>query len=113
MTETTLEEAKRCPKCDEPGEHTNTKLGNKNQTRGAKNYEFTCRNERCKWLDTPYYVQVNPDGSIPPAYIAKNQAKTYPRIDPSRGKTIIDGLNRQLEIETSKEGTGEVRNPRG
>jgi hypothetical protein len=113
MAETTLEEAKRCPFCDVPGEHVKTLRAQPGQTRGAQNYMFICKNERCRKYEFEYFVQVNPDGSIPPAYSAHNQPKNYPKLDPSRRDNIVAGLQRQLEIETSKEGTGEVRNPRG
>lgn len=57
-----LEEASRCPKCGIPGEDVGSIPGNKF---GVKVHTIFCRNDRCRWFDTSWIVQVNPDGSIP------------------------------------------------
>ena len=109
MAETTLEEAKRCPKCEQPGEQTNVLPAQKDQMRGTQNYEFQCRNERCKWYEEKYYVTLRPDGTIPDPYSSRNQTRLYPKRDFSREKDIVDALHRQVELE--KRGGAEVRNP--
>lgn len=61
MAETTLEEAKRCPRCGESGEkHSERPVGG-----GAKVITFHCKNEGCAWFNTGWGVQINRDGSIP------------------------------------------------
>jgi hypothetical protein len=58
----TLEEASRCPKCKEPGD-----IGARRPTAkpGFDVLGVTCQNEACKWFETGWLVQINPDGSIP------------------------------------------------
>lgn len=43
----------------------------------AKTYSITCRNDRCRWFNLNWLVDVNPDGSVP---IAKPHKKAYPDI---------------------------------
>lgn len=58
---TTFEEAKRCPKCKQPGREVDTQRG----SYGSTMHVIHCANKRCQWYETPYIVQVNSDGSIP------------------------------------------------
>lgn len=60
----TLEEAKRCPKCDQPGQ-----VGAPKDTLrpGTRVVVVTCKTEGCRWEGTGWPVQINPDGSIPDA----------------------------------------------
>lgn len=57
----TIEEASRCPKCSEPGDHVNSTPA----TKGAVVRNYYCRNARCNWFNTSWIVQVNADGSVP------------------------------------------------
>lgn len=99
MSETTLEEARRCPKCNEPGHDTgNTTNRLHGATRGAIIHEYKCMNQRCKWYDTSYLVQTNPDGTIPPPTLVREKAF---RQLPAREQEDIDRqmnnlLNQQL-----------------
>jgi len=62
----TWEEAKRCPRCDQVGEHVERETrAVKSGSKGAKLHKFYCRNPRCRWNNTPWEVQVNADGTIP------------------------------------------------
>jgi hypothetical protein len=61
MPDTTFEEAKRCPKCGNPGQE---KLVTP-QRDGSRVHNFTCVTELCRWYDTGWVVQVMADGSIP------------------------------------------------
>ena len=63
MTHTTYEEAKLCPKCEQPGEKTKEEAARR--VPGARLHTIYCRNPQCKWYNTPYIIQVNPDGTIP------------------------------------------------
>lgn len=60
----TLEEAKRCPRCDKPGQ-----VGAPKDTLrpGTKVVVITCGTKGCVWEGTGWPVQINPDGSIPDA----------------------------------------------
>lgn len=69
MSETTYEEAKRCPKCKTPGKEVSSQPGAKRSTV----YIINCVNELCTWYDTGWQVQVMEDGTIP---IRKPSIKT-------------------------------------
>lgn len=105
MTDTTLEEAKRCPKCNEPGEETGSKPLRTSETRGARLLDVFCRNSRCSWYNTPWVIQVNPDGTVPPPNM--NREKRFPKLDPVVGERVIGNLERQLEAE--QRGDAEIR----
>lgn len=57
----TLEDAKDCPICNIPGKLAGTSP----VAGGSKVLTFLCQNERCRWFDTGWIVQVKPDGTIP------------------------------------------------
>lgn len=101
MSETTLEEAGRCPKCKEPGEFSGEQV--LESARSAKLKKFTCRNSRCKWLNETWVVQVNKDGTIPPATLQR--PKQFQKLPDDGGRTLAS-IQRQLELETK--GGGEV-----
>jgi len=99
MTETTLEEASRCPKCKQPGELTDTRAVPRGRgiTPGSKLLTYTCRSIFCKWLDTVCrIIQVMPDGSIAPE-ITKRE-KQFPAV-PDIGDKVNAQLERQLAAE--------------
>jgi hypothetical protein len=104
--ETTLEEARRCPKCQQPGELARQtpaprRLG---VTPGARMHHYQCKNTRCKWYDDIVrIVQVNPDGSIP---MPGRRDKAFPAI-PDRTVEVNTALENQLQREL--EGGTEVR----
>lgn len=101
MPDTTLEEARRCFKCNAPGELTKTLPGPRGR---YKIHVYTCKNERCqKCNEVIRIVQVNADGSIPTR--GKGQ-KEFPNPDRmnSLGKSYLDYLNSEIE-------GGEARGP--
>lgn len=105
MSDTTLEEASRCPKCTNPGEYTGERTL-ESVRGGAKAKEFTCRNERCKWYNQVCsVVQVNPNGTIPPATLRR--PKQFAKLPDDGGRTL-DAIRTQLIRETSREG-GEIQ----
>jgi hypothetical protein len=61
---TTLEEASKCPRCDNFGD-----VGPRRPTAkpGYDCIVITCKTELCPWYDTGWIVQINPDGTIPDA----------------------------------------------
>ena len=84
MPDTTFEEAKRCPKCQEPGRDTGA-------TRRVQNgllHTIECVNPRCKWFKQPgWQVQVNYDGTIPQATM--DREKFFNKL-PERSQESID-----------------------
>lgn len=96
---TTFEQARRCPRCSELGEHVDiedriTKIG---PQRGSKLIKIYCRNGRCKWYNTAWTVQIRPDGTIPDAALYRE--KKFPEL-PSWGAASVNALEQQLELET-------------
>lgn len=61
MTESKLEEASRCPKCQNPGNFVLSKPGPQRST--VQFYE--CTSSLCPWYQTRWIVQVRADGTIP------------------------------------------------
>jgi hypothetical protein len=114
VTETTLEEARRCPKCQDPGRKAGESaapLRNRDGTRkfgiepGTMLYTYICENQRCKWYGTVCrIIQVNPDGSIPAPTTKRD--KEFPA-RPDLVQQTQDAIDRQLRQETSDEG-GEI-----
>lgn len=94
-TGTTLEEASRCPKCQEPGKHVATKPLTSSS---GKLLMFLCENKRCKWYSTEWPVQVNSNGTIP---LTLQRPKQFQPLPDDGGKTL-EGLERQLQLETTK-----------
>jgi hypothetical protein len=96
---TTYEEAKRCPKCAQPGDEVaDESIKAPGLTRGARLKHVMCMNSRCKWYKTSYYIQVNPDGTIPPP-IEHRQKRFTER--PSDGGRTEANLLKQLNLEQS------------
>lgn len=67
MPDTKFEQCKRCPKCQEPGELINKFRHERGWKRRGMStmHTFICRNERCRWFNDTWVVQVNDDGTIP------------------------------------------------
>lgn len=109
MTEsvqTTLEEASRCPRCQQPGKLSNTREAPKTQgvTRGAKLQTYVCENRPCKWYgQVCRVVQVNPDGTIPPALLRRD--KNFPAV-PDMTNKVNEMIAAQIEAE--KAGGAEI-----
>jgi hypothetical protein len=86
MPSTTWEDAKRCPKCGNPGnDSVVTPLGN-----GSKIHTIYCENPTCRWYETSWIVQVMADGSIP---VRKPGEKDYPELSPG----VAAAAQRQLD----------------
>lgn len=107
MSDTTFEEAKRCPKCDMPGDDKSVTTVTKGR-RKVKVHTIYCRNSECKWYNTSWLVQVNEDGSIPQAY-QQIGPKQFPKLSAESETRIQESIEAQLAAET-KPGS-EVRNP--
>lgn len=100
---TTLEEARRCPKCRQPGELSRQIPAPRGATPGARMHIFVCKNNRCRWNgEVCRVVQVNPDGSIPEP---TKHVKSFPEV-PDRTAAVNAMTAEQLAIEMT--GGGEV-----
>lgn len=97
--ETTLEEASRCPKCQNPGRYEGERV--LESIRNAKTKIFGCHNERCKWYGQTWVVQVNANGTIPPATLRR--PKQFAPL-PGDGEKFVENLQRQIDLETGKGG---------
>lgn len=94
MTDTTFDEARRCPRCEELG-----LLGKFKPMRdGSKLHTVTCKNERCRWFDTSWVVQVMSDGSV-----AKPQKhdKFFPAV-PNLTNEVRANVDRMLKRQRSE-----------
>lgn len=72
----TFEDLKHCPKCDQPGEETKS-IPAPGAPRGTTLKTIYCRNDLCKWFNTMWLVQVNPDGSVPGPTDHSKRPKLY------------------------------------
>lgn len=116
MEQPTFEEARNCPRCGMPGEDRQTipappAAGLK---RGTTIHLIYCVTEMCRWFDTCWHVQINPDGSIPPPKDHTGEPKLYANIEghDELAKKIQEALELQ-RLQEIEPGKREIRNPRG
>lgn len=103
--QTTLEEASRCFKCDQPGKFVGKQPAVGTSTPGANINLYECDNNRCKAFGTVVRaIQVNPDGTIPPALLKR--PKSYPDV-PDMSRQVNDQVAAQLEAQMG--GGAEIR----
>lgn len=111
MSETTYEEAKRCPRCGIPGDHTSTTPGKDRRGKPVSIHMIFCRTEGCRWENTSWVIQVNPDGSIPQPDSERDamREKAFPkRLElPGDEQRIIQAIERQVQAEIQP-GGGEI-----
>lgn len=108
---TSFEEAKRCPKCELPGEDMGaTPKTSPNTGKPVKVHTIFCRNDVCKWFNTSWIVQVNDDGTIPEPYSQLGR-KQFPAVSEESATRIRENIEAQLRAET--QGGAEIRNPNG
>lgn len=94
--DTTIDEARRCPKCQELGRKLSEARG---ASRGSKEITFICENDRCKWYgQTCSVVTVRSDGSIPDPN--RHRSKQFTAI-PDRTDQVQAMIDRQLVAERS------------
>lgn len=93
MTDSTLDEARRCPKCGQPGAEDKRTP----QRTGGVSITFGCRNNRCLWFGQPgWVVDVRPDGTLPDPN--RFRSKQFPQMGDhtERMRAVVD---RQLSAE--------------
>jgi len=103
---TTLEEARRCPHCKQPGAPQGTRpLGN----RDGHIHIFACMNTRCRWGPQPgddrgetWLVQQLADGTIPERHKGE---KDFPSLSPDQ-KSMAQRTLEQIRIEEEVERAG-------
>lgn len=88
MPDTTIEGARRCPRCGNPGRHTKT-MHNADR---SKMETYTCENENCRWYNTGWVLQIMSDGSL--AKRAEGKHKEFAM------SPFIEGLGRNMVKET-------------
>jgi hypothetical protein len=117
--QTTYEEATRCPKCEQPG---NVRLkepagrpapGTTPLPKGTQLHTVYCENTFCKWYNSCWIVQVNPDGTVPAAKNHTGEPKIYQGQE--NADQVARDILRALEIQNqrSTEPGAEIRNPFG
>lgn len=111
MADTTFEEAKRCPKCEMPGDDRSATASKDSRGKPVTVHLIYCVNDECRWYNTPWTVQVNADGSIPKPHSALGR-KQFPSVSPEMQSKIEENIQRQIQQETQP-GGGEIRNPFG
>lgn len=99
MSDTTFDEARRCPACEELGQAAGIRDADSTNRRAGKLHIFRCQNQRCKKYNRDWVVQVRADGTIPDP--TKNREKSFP-IDKNaargkieRARAGVDNLVRQ------------------
>ncbi len=71
MPDTTIEAAKRCPRCGNPGR--NTKVSHNADRSRMETY--TCESKNCPWFNTGWVLQIMGDGTL--ARRAENASKQF------------------------------------
>jgi hypothetical protein len=107
----TFETASRCPKCDMPGEDVSTTPIKERGIRpGTVIHNIFCRNDQCKWYNTSWIVQVNPDGSIPTEnFSLKSEVKKFQHAsidDEALRRQVIANIEKMHNV--SQNGGGEI-----
>lgn len=113
MANGSFEEAKHCPKCKMSGEATGEMRPVSRAagvTRGAMLHKYACRNSRCKWFNTFWFIQINPDGTIPDPDL--HREKQF-RALPDDGGRTEENLQQLLNATLHKEKHGEAMEMRG
>jgi len=95
MGDSTYEEARRCPRCEQPG----VDIGNRRGPHGSRLHTIQCKTSRCRWFNTNYTVQVNSDGSIPEPTLdrPKNFPALIPRSDEEVQRMMDNMYNQTLK----------------
>lgn len=101
MTDTTYDEARRCPRCDELGQIVKT---SQRDRAGNTLNTVLCANARCRWYNTTYLIEVRADGTVVQPHA---RVKSFPKL-PDRSDEAIERSNQAMYQQTIA--GGEIRN---
>lgn len=108
MTQTALEEAKTCPKCGIIGEVTKT-IPAPNLPRGTRLLTVTCKTMFCKWYDTNWFVQINPDNTVPAPRDHTGEPKHYVGFEGHDDQALEIVKRLKADAEREQNGGYEIR----
>lgn len=84
MVDSTFDEIRRCPKCQE--------LGSPDGTQGYM-YYFVCQNPKCRWFQSaPWVRQRNPDGT----WVQEQKHKKFFPNVPDRTAEVQAQIDREI-----------------
>lgn len=114
MTQTTFEEAKRCPQCNQPGEDRKTIAAPPDLPRGTTVHFIYCGTKLCPWYNTPWLVQLNPDNTVPPKTDHTHSKKVYVGFehDNELAAQVAEALELQRQLSMRPDHHGEIKGPR-
>lgn len=101
MPDTTLEEAKRCPRCQNPGVQTGSKPAAERWM--GTIYTFSCKSKLCKMYNDIWFVQVRPDGTIPSAN--EHHERNFPVREGMSTRARIAKARADLDAQIKEEKT--------
>lgn len=82
--DTTWDEIRRCPRCQELGRHERTE---------GFMYYFVCQNPQCRWFDgAPWLRQRNPDGT----WVQEQKHKKFFTPIPDRTEDVQAAIDAEL-----------------
>ncbi len=97
MADSLLEEARRCPKCEQSGIEAGSHPAPERHM--GRFQMFKCMNNRCAGFERIWLVQIRPDGSIPPP--VTNREKNYP---------LIEGMSTKARIAKARADADSLQN---
>ena len=94
MPDTRYEEARRCPKCGNPGAEAGSRRG----PHGSTLNNFICKNTVCRWFEQICsVVQINADGTIPEPTL--DREKSFHKL-PERSDEAVEKQMQRLYEQT-------------
>jgi hypothetical protein len=97
MVDSTLDEARRCPTCNELGKSAGRRPlpKKKFEPPPGELHIFRCANTRCKRFDRDWIVQVRPDGTVPEP--TTNREKSFPTTGGVSARERIERAQRNAD----------------
>lgn len=94
---TTLEDRRRCPKCEMPGLQAGRVV---RPTDRSEIVTMTCDNSRCKWFNEAWIYQIRADGSLVEPDTRK-RPKNFPELPASNSQRFLDALDQEIINSTN------------
>jgi hypothetical protein len=99
MSDTSFDEARRCPTCQQPGLAVGQRPADSSNRRAGTLHIFRCANERCAKHDRDWIIQVRPDGTIPEPTLNREKSfnidRNTARERIAKARAGVDSLVRQ------------------